>query len=113
MSLTVQNIDILQRYTPTGSERLTGLADAAKKLWMMLEPVLKPVILVPETDQNASGFPVASDYNLGVRGHPQIAGEIIFDLGESDLTLRLAHTARAMLRLLLSRRSRGFGLLGR
>ena len=80
---------------------------------MMLQAILEPVILVPEPDQNARGLSVPRNDNLNIARHPEVAREIVFDLGKRYLTLRFGRIPRAMLRLLASRRSRGFGIPGR
>ena len=53
---------------------------------MMLQSVLKPIILRLKPDQDASGLPVTCDHNLLRSREPQVARQIILNLGQRNLT---------------------------
>jgi len=45
------DLHVIQRHTSTRSDRGTGFGDATQELWMMLQPVLEPVLVRRESDQ--------------------------------------------------------------
>jgi hypothetical protein len=70
---------------------------------VVLKAVVEPVILGAKTDQHASRAPVPGDYDLLVGSLSEIAGEVIFDLGQSYLAGLVYPPARANSRLRSSR----------
>lgn len=91
--------DILESYALTSPNSLTRCLDAPQELWMVFEPVFKPIILRPEANQDTCGAPMPRDNDLLISSLPEIAGKVILDLRKSYLT-RLVHPlARASPRL--------------
>jgi len=52
------------------SESQPCLLDATKKFWVMFEPILEPIFLRRESDENAGRPSVPRDHNLFIDGEP-------------------------------------------
>ena len=85
-------LDRLEPDPAAGRQISTRLTYPAKESGIVLEPVLKPVILVLESDQNTGWLTVPRDDDFLDLGKPQVPREVVLDLGECDLTGRLRRT---------------------
>jgi len=56
--------------TSACSESQPRLLDATEKFWVMFEPILEPIFLRRESDENASRPAVPRDHNLFIDGEP-------------------------------------------
>ena len=66
-------IDVIQPYAAPFADRAPRLTHAAEELGVMLQPVLEPVVLVLEPDENTSRLAVTRNYDLRISGHAEIA----------------------------------------
>jgi hypothetical protein len=62
--------DVPQWDTLSCSESQPCLLDATKKFWVMFEPILEPIFLRRESDENAGRPAVPRDHNLFIDGEP-------------------------------------------
>lgn len=84
------------------TQSLPCLADTTEEGRMVLEPVLEPVFLIPEANQDPRRLAVACNHDLAFGSHAQKAREVILHCGQGNFTARGNHAPRATLRLLLS-----------
>jgi len=101
---------ILEPRPPTRLDVPPGPGDLLEKLRMMLQPVLDPILLGTESDQNTRGLPVPRDQDLLVLGQAKVPREIVLDLRNANATPPGWLPDRATLGLGASRRLRGLGL---
>jgi hypothetical protein len=64
----------------TSAKRCSRLLDTTQKLRMMLEPILKPILFRPKSDQDASGATVPRDDDFLVDREPEVPGQVILHL---------------------------------
>src|SRR5216117_2628396 len=75
---------VLQARSETRSDCCPCLRDSAEELGMVLQPVLEPVLLALEPDQDARRPSVASDQDLPPRGKLEVSREVILHLCQRD-----------------------------
>lgn len=86
---------ILQSNTAPRPESLSRFCYSPEKLGMMLQPIVKPVLLGLEADQDAGRLPVPRDEDLLGLGQAQESGQIVLDLSQRDLADRASRAAQA------------------
>ena len=74
-------IDILERDTLAMTEAVSSGGDALKETAVVFESVVKPVILRSEPNEDTGGLAMAGDQDFMRLRLPQIAGQVVFDLG--------------------------------
>lgn len=65
--------NIFQSNATASTEIGSRFTDTLKKLGIVLEPVIEPIILRLKADQNAGRFPVAGNDDLALLGETQVA----------------------------------------
>ena len=73
-------IDILQPNTIASAEALARLGNALLKTGIVLQPIVKPVVFIGETDQDAGRLSVARDDNFVLLSHSEISGQVVLHL---------------------------------
>ena len=63
-------IEILQSNSKASLQGRTRLGDLSQKFWMVLDPVVEPIILRFEPDQDPGGSAVASDDDFFISCQP-------------------------------------------
>jgi hypothetical protein len=63
-------IEILQSNSKASLQGRTRLGDLSQKFWMVLDPVVEPIVLRFEPDQDTGGSAVASDHDFYISGQP-------------------------------------------
>ncbi len=66
------------------AELLPRRGDARQELWVVLQPVLEPVLLTRKADQHSGRPAVARDHDLLLGGGAEISREIILDLSQRN-----------------------------
>ncbi len=56
--------NLLQRHAPAGPEALPCSLDAPQESWIALQPILEPVVLRLEPDQDSGRLTMAGDDDL-------------------------------------------------
>src|SRR6267143_659181 len=79
------SLHVLQANALSCTKTLPGLFDARAEACVILEPVVEPVVLRREPDEDTCRLPVAGDDHLPVLGFPQLPGEVVRDLREGNL----------------------------
>ena len=74
-------VNIVELRAAAGAQAGAGLFDARKKARVVYEPVIEPVVLRAEPDQQAGRLAVPRDDDLFRLSRTQIAREIVFYLG--------------------------------
>jgi hypothetical protein len=59
-----QSLHVSKRDTRTSAKSRSRLLDATQKLRVMLESILKPILVRPDSDQDASRAPMPRDEDL-------------------------------------------------
>lgn len=75
--------NVLKTRARPGPKRLPGLLDAPEELGMVLKPVLEPVLLRLEPDQDPCRAAMPRDQDLLIRSQFEIPGEVILHLCQS------------------------------
>src|SRR5207244_2889995 len=67
------------------AQALPGFLDARKETCVILKPVVEPVVLRREPDEDPCRLSVTGDDYLPVLGFSQVPGEVVLDLRQRNL----------------------------
>ena len=79
------SVQILDSDTAAGLNARAGAGDSGEKPWIMLEPVIEPVVLTGKANEDARRTTVTCDNNLLGCCLAEEARQVVFDFGEGDL----------------------------
>ena len=97
-----RTLDRLKSYTSTRGYTATGLSNTREEFRVVFQAVLEPIVLGVEANEYPGRLAVPCDHDLLGRSQTEVVREIIFDLGERNLTAVFGRARQARLRLLLS-----------
>src|SRR6266478_5385272 len=78
------SLHILQANALPCAQARPGFLDARKETCIILKPVVEPVVLRREPDEDACRLSVTGDDHLAVLGFPQVPGEVVLDLRQRN-----------------------------
>src|SRR3989441_3836521 len=79
------SLHILQANALPCAQALPGFLDARKETCVILKPVVEPVVLRREPDEDPCRLSVTGDDHLPVLRFPQVPGEVVLDLRQRNL----------------------------
>ncbi len=86
-------VEVFESRSATLAKGFSSCGDPREKLRMILEPILEPIFLGTEANQNPGWFAVARNDDFGPLRQAKVPRQVVFHFGQRDLMPR-AHPTR-------------------